>query len=86
MLKFTSKNRFFITEYKYLVFGYKQKGLGMKEFNEKNINFNEIDDYNYRKMLINAMWYSFQKRCNQLNDYILSLPDEDRKRLEKMKL
>ena len=60
--------------------------LDMKEFNEKNFLFDEKDEYNYRKMLINAMWYSFHKRCNQLNDYILSLPDEERKRLENIKL
>lgn len=61
----------------------------MKEFNEEILDFNKnifIFQYDLKNKEYKAKVYSFKKRCNQTNDYILSLPDEVKKQLEKVNL
>lgn len=67
------------------MFGYKQKGLDMKEFYEKDFLFDEkMDDLD--DLYINAFYKIklaiFKKKCNQIEDYISSLPDDIREKIK----
>jgi len=71
------------------VFGYKQKGLDMKEFNEQILifdekmdNLNELSNISFNNIKV----VIFKKKCNLIEDYISSLPDDVKEKIKNVDL